>query len=134
VRAERYMKFPSQKLADIRDNGKVVPIVERHAEGERCPAKPRVQQGTIIARLIGRALDKDGKPVADTVRQENYVEDRFHIGVDTQERLAKALANAATGRVKIPNEFARQCVMHAYLGVLDVQPLDNPGGSRGNLT
>jgi len=31
--AERYMKFPSQKLADIEDNGKVVPIVGRHPEG-----------------------------------------------------------------------------------------------------
>ena len=51
-----------------------------------------------------------------------------------QKRLAGALADGATGRVKIPNEFARQCVMHAYLGVLDVQPLDNPGGSRGSLT
>src|SRR5260370_32219770 len=79
--AERYMKFPSQKLADVEDNGNVLPIVERHPEGERCPAKPRLQQGTIIARVFGRALDKDGKPVADTVRQENYVEDRFNVSV-----------------------------------------------------
>src|SRR6202035_5313841 len=50
---ERYMKFPSQKLADVEDNAKVVPIVERHPEGESCPGKPRVQQGTIIARVFG---------------------------------------------------------------------------------
>ncbi|HEV3082081.1 MAG TPA: hypothetical protein VGY66_20030 [Gemmataceae bacterium] len=134
VATERHLKFPSEKLEDTEDTGKALPAPDRHPGGQRCPAAAALPRGTVVARLIGRAFDKDGKPVADTVRQENYVEDRFHIGVDTQERLAKALENAATGRVKIPNEFARQCVMHAYLGVLDVQPLDNPGGSRGNLT
>jgi hypothetical protein len=77
VSAERYLNFPSQKLDEIGDNGKVVPIIKRHAEGESCPAKPRLQQGTLIARVFGRALDGNGKPVADTVHQENYVEDRL---------------------------------------------------------
>ena len=85
--AERYMKFPSQKAADIEDNGKVPVIVERHPAGKSCPAKPRVQHGTIGARLVGRALEKDGKPVADTLRQEHYVEDRFHVPVAMQESI-----------------------------------------------
>jgi hypothetical protein len=134
VAAERHARFPSEKLEDTEDSGKVLPVPDRHPGGQRCPAAAALPRGTVVVRLIGRALDKDGKPVADTVRQENYVEDRFHIDVDMQERLARALAEAAPGRVKIPNEFARQCVRHAYLGVLDVQPLDNPGGRRGNLT
>ena len=87
--AERAMNFPSQKLADIKDNGKVVPVDERHPEGESCPAKPRVPPGTIIARVFGRALDKDGKPVADTVRQENYVEDRFNVPWSGKRRWRK---------------------------------------------
>jgi hypothetical protein len=129
--AERYMKFPSQKLADIEDNGKVVPIVERHSEGESCPAKPRVQQGTIIARVFGRALDKDGKPVADTVRQENYVEDRFNVPVVRQEALAKALAAAGTERFKIADDLARLLVSHAFMGELDVNPFGGVNGSKG---
>jgi hypothetical protein len=128
--AERYMKFPSQKLADIEDNGKVVPIVERHSEGESCPAKPRVQQGTIIARVFGRALDKDGKPVADTVRQENYVEDRFNVPVVRQEALAKALAAAGTERFKIADDLARLLVSHAFMGELDVNPFGGVNGSK----
>jgi len=134
VATERHLRFPSEKLEDTEDRDKALPVPDRHPGGQRCPAAAALPRGTVVVRLIGRALDKDGKPVADTVRQENYVEDRFHIGVDAQQRLAETLKDAGTGRVKIPNEFARQCVMHAYLGVLDVQPLDNPGGSRGNLT
>jgi hypothetical protein len=129
--AERYLKFPSQKLADIEDNGKVVPIVERHPEGESCPAKPRVQQGTIIARVFGRALDKDGKSVADTVRQENYVEDRFNVPVGSQEALAKALAAAGTERFKIADDLARVLVSHAFMGELDVNPFGGVNGSKG---
>src|SRR5205085_2165900 len=120
--AERYKKFPSQKLADVEDNGKVVPLVERHPEGESCPGKPRVQQGTIIARVFGRAMDKDGKPVADTVRQENYVEDRFNVPVLRQEALAQALTAAGTERFKIADNLARLFVSHAFMGELDVNP------------
>ena len=134
VPAERYMKFPSQKLADIEDNGKVVPIVERHPEGESCPAKPRVRQGTILARVFGRALDKDGKPVADTVRQENYVEDRFHVPVAMQEALAKALAAAGTERFRIADDLARLLVSHAFMGELDVNPFGGINGSKGKRT
>jgi hypothetical protein len=132
--AERYMNFPSQKLADIEDNGKVVPIVERHPEGESCPAKPRVQQGTIIARVFGRALDKHGKPVADTVRQENYVEDRFNVPVVRQEALAKALAAAGTERFKIADDLARVLVSHAFMGELDVNPFGDINGSKAQRT
>jgi hypothetical protein len=132
--AERYMKFPSQKLADIEDNGMVVPIVERHPVGESCPAKPRVPLGTIIARVFGRALDKDGKPVADTVRQENYVEDRFNVPVVRQEALAKALAAAGTERFKIADDLARVLVSHAFMGELDVNPFGDVNGSKGQCT
>jgi hypothetical protein len=132
--AERYMKFPSQKLADIEDSGKVVPIVERHPEGKSCPATPRVQQGTIIARVFGRALDRDGKPVADTVRQENYVEDRFNVPVVKQEALAKALAAAGTERFKIADDLARLLASHAFMGELDVNPFGDVNGSKGVRT
>jgi hypothetical protein len=127
---ERYMKFPSQKLAPIEDNGKVVPIVERHREGESCPAKPPVQHGTVIARVFGRALNKDGKPVADTIRQENYVEDRLSVPVVSQEALAKALAAAGAQRFKIADDLTRLLVSHAFMGELDVNPLGNINGSK----
>jgi hypothetical protein len=136
VAAEIYMKFPSNRQKDVADSGKALPVLDRHPEGKHCPAEPPLPRGTVAARLVGRALDKDGKPVADTVRQENYIEDRFNITVEAQEKLAKALADAGKDPAKLPLELTRQWVKQAHMGVLDVQPLDNPsppGGSKGEL-
>jgi hypothetical protein len=136
VVAEVYMKFPSQKKKDVEDSGNALPVLDRHPEGKHCPAEPPLPKGTVAARLIGRALDKDGKPVADTLRQENYIEDRFDIAVATQEKLAKALADAGKEPVMLPSEVARQWVRQAHMSVLDVRPINNPsppGGSKGEL-
>jgi hypothetical protein len=130
--AERYMKFPSAKLDDMEDNGKVVPVVERHPPGKRCPATPGLRQGTVVARVFGRALDADGKPATTTLRQEQYVEDRFDIPLEMQEALAKSLADAGTNRFRVADDLARLLVSHAYLGQLDVNPVGAPGG-KGNL-
>jgi hypothetical protein len=131
--AERYMKFPSQRLADSKDNGKAPVIALRHAEGKHCPAKPRVPHGTIDARLFGRALTKDGKLVADALRQEHYVEDRFHVPVAMQVALAKALKDAGSGRFRLAHDLARLLVSHAFLGELDVNPLGGHHGSKGDV-
>jgi hypothetical protein len=133
VAAERYMKFPSAKLADVEDSGKVPVIAEHHPEGKSCPAQSRFPNGTIIARVFGRALDKDGKPLADTVRQEHYVEDRFHVHVALQEALAKALADAGTERFRLADDLARLLVSHAFLGQLDVNPLGGVPTAKGAL-
>jgi hypothetical protein len=132
VAAERYMKYPSQKLDDVADTRKPLPTLDRHAKGEFCPGTPPVAPGTVFARLFGRALDKDGKPVADTIRQEHYVEDRFEIPVEVQQQLAKALAAADGMRFRLPDGLARLLVSHAYLGQLDVDPVAAPG-SKGQL-
>jgi hypothetical protein len=133
VAAEVYQKFPSQKRQDVEDSGRDLPALDRHPEGKHCPAEPPLRKGTVAVRLLGRALDKDGKPVTNSVRQENYIEDRFNIEVESQEKLARVFAAAGNGPVKLPQEVMRQWVKQAYLGVLDVQPLDNPVGSKGEL-
>jgi len=133
VPAERYMKFPSAKLKDVEDSRQVLPAVERHPEGKRCPAQVPLREGTIVARLFGRALDQDGEPVADTVRQEHYVEDRFDVPVEAQEKLAQAFANAGTNRFRMPDEFTRHLVTHAFLGQIDVNPLGSPAGGSGQI-
>jgi hypothetical protein len=133
VAAERYGRFPSAKVADVEDSGKVPVIIDRHPEGKHCPGATRVRQGTVLARVFGRALDKDGKPMADTVRQEHYVEDRFHVPVAMQEALAKALADAGTERFRLADDLARQFVSHAFLGQLDVNPLAEARDGKGAL-
>ncbi len=131
--AERFMKFPSQRLPDVEDNGAVVAVAARHAPGERCPGQPPVPRGTLVARVFGRALGEDGKPVADTVAQEHYVEDRFQIPVATQEAVARALARAGDRRFRLPEELTRLLVEHAFLGQLDVNPLRGAPGEKGAL-
>ena len=130
---ERYMHYPKQRLEDFKAEARTLPIPEGHPDKETCPAWNLRPKGTVVALLIGRALAKDGKPVTDTVNQGNYSEDRLDIAVQTQEKLVKALADAGKGPVKLPLELTRPWVKHAYMGVLDVQPLDNPGRSKGEL-
>lgn len=132
VAAERYMKYPSEKLPDAADTSKPLIIPERHAKGKACPAKPLVQRGTLSTRVFGRALDKAGKPLTDTIRQEHYVEDRFAIPVAFQETLTRDLAAAGTKRFRLAPDLARLLVSHAYLGQLDVDPVGAPGG-KGQL-
>jgi hypothetical protein len=132
VPAERYMRYPSEKLEDVADTRQKLPVAERHPKGESCPARPGLREGTVAVRLIGRALDKKGMPLADTVRQEHYVEDRFHVSVGLQEALAKAARAAGTKRFPFPDPLARLLVSHAYLGQLDVNPVDAPA-SKGRL-
>lgn len=129
VTAERFMKFPSRPLENVADNGRASKIPAAHASGVRCPAKPTVEAGTLVGRIIGRALDEDGVPLTDTVKQENYVEARFEIPVLTQAGLAAAAAKAGKNEFTLPDKFARELVKRAYLGQLDVDPFGTKPGS-----
>ena len=133
VATERYLQYPKQRLEDCKTDARTSPIPPGHRDEEVCPWRTPRPRGTVVARLIGRALDKDGKPRTDTVRQASYSEDGFDIAVRTQEKLARVLADGKTDRVMLPREVTRDWVKHAYMGVLDVQPLDNPGPSKGEL-
>jgi len=84
-----------------------------------------------VTRVFGRALDADGKLVADTASQEHYVEDRFNVPVAMQQALAKQLARAGADRFALADDLARLLVEHAFLGQLDVNPVNPPGGGRG---
>jgi hypothetical protein len=126
VVTERYMKFPSARAEDRRDETKLpAAIAEGHPKGKRCPSedgKGLRGPGILVARLVGRALDDQGKPVADTVRQEHYVEDQFGVSAELQKAVTKALAGAGTERVRLPDEFGKLCATHAHLGHIDVRP------------
>src|SRR5207247_11273311 len=101
--------------------------------GSGCPGKVAVPWGCSVARVVARARDTVGEPLADTVRQGHCVEDRFHVPVAMQEALAKALAGAGTERFRLAGDLARLLVSHAYLGQLDVNPLAEARDGKGAL-
>jgi hypothetical protein len=133
VVTERYMRFSSEKVADFRDEAKIPVIAKGHPKGKTCPAKHAkgaIPQGAVVAQLVGRALDDQGKPVADIVNQEHYVEDQFTIPPQTQVTLAEALANAGKGRIRLPDPFGKLCATYAHLGHLDVRPIFDNGDDQ----
>jgi hypothetical protein len=120
---ERYLKFPSARLQDVQDDAKIPAPVQGHAGGKHCAAddgKGKLPAGAVRARLVGRALDDKGKPLADVIKQEHYVEDQFGIGPDVQKALTKTLIGAE--RVRLPDDFSTLCASHAHLGHIDVKP------------
>ncbi|MGB0580149.1 MAG: hypothetical protein ACPGVU_10650 [Limisphaerales bacterium] len=125
VTTERYMQFPGNRLSDVADTRPSMPAL---AHGnERCPGKPAVEKGTLVGRIIGRALDENGLPLADTLRQEHYLEARVQIAPPLQRELTRAAQGA--DEFALPEAFVRTLVEPAYLGQLDVNPLaPNPGG------
>ncbi len=126
VATERYMRFPSDRHKDFRDTTRPPAVIAgAHRNGKACPAqvgKAPVPAGSVRARLVGRALDAQGKPLADTVKQEHYVEDQLAITPEIQRSLAKALGHAGTDPVRLPDELTTLCATHAHLGHIDVQP------------
>jgi hypothetical protein len=132
---ERYLRFPGMKDKDFQDPTRIPLIAEGHPEGKRCPSqggKGQWPPGSLRARLVGRALDARGEPLADTVKQEHYAEDQFPIAPAVQEAVAEALTAGGSDRVRLPNALARECAIHAHLGHIDVQPLFFQGGSHHN--
>jgi hypothetical protein len=132
VIAERFRNYPSRKLADFKDTERRITVTEQHAKDDRCPARPALAIGTLVGRIIGRPLDKSGKPIADTIRQEDYMEARMEVAVEHQAQLAAAVKKANGKRFRIPDEFARSVITHAFLGQLDVNPMGGVPGSRNN--
>lgn len=123
ITTERYFRFPSDKREDMKDEARPQPIAEGHAEGKHCPGWVDLPRGTVVARVIGRALDKEGKLSAQTVNQEHLALDRFEVSPALQEKLAKALADGGANRSTLPDDFARLCMAHAFLGNKDAGPM-----------
>ena len=134
VTAQRFMRFPSQRLADVPDIHVALPKPEAHPADSFCPATPPKPSGTVVAKVWGRAVRVDGELVADCLAQENYAEDVFDIPPDIQAELARAVDGAGNTRFSIPDRLARQIVTFAYLGQLDVRPLRSPvPGTRSRI-
>ncbi|MEN9020162.1 MAG: hypothetical protein ABF370_06600 [Verrucomicrobiales bacterium] len=124
VPAERFMRFPNQKLPTLEDPGTTFDIPHEHAAGEKCPGEPRRVKGALLTKVIGRALEDKGDPRSDARIQDNYIEDQFEI-TPTMLRALAAAQNAAKNKpFPLPDVLSRTIVSNAYLGILDVKPLE----------
>ena len=102
-------------------------IPDRHPAGSWCAATPPRQRGTVLVEVVGRALDAEGRPRKETIRQELYVEDRFEITVSMQEELATKATRNEGEAFEVPATLARLLTSSAYLGMLDVDPARSGG-------
>jgi len=124
VPTERFRLFPSRPLPTATDiNAKLPPLV-MHGKNEYCVATPEKEQGTLVAKVWGRRLDKDKVPLKNCVLQENYIEDVFDISNLLQQEVAVLAKKNKSFR--LPESFVKQVVSYAYLGQLDVRPVYSP--------
>ena len=126
--AERYMSFPKDKAQALEDEAVSLAIPDRHPEGITCPAQARrksdAAKGSMVAHVYGRALDAAGNPLAETVRQEHYIQDHVDIAPDVQQEVARSLAAPGKGRLRI-DRLGKLVAQSAYLGHLDSGPFLN---------
>jgi hypothetical protein len=129
---ERYQRFAGLKRDDVPAHDVKVPQSIAHSAADRCPADSVYEPGTMIARVAGRRVTEAGKLIKDTVNQEDYAQDRFVISAGAQQELADVLAKAGGQRVPVPEQMARLWASYAYMGMLDVRPLNNPSGAASD--
>ena len=121
VPTRRFMRFPGRPLPGVADTRVALPRLAVHGKNDFCPATPPKSRGTLVARVWGRRVEKDGTLCQSCISQENYIEDIFDIPTELQREVARA-ANAG-GRFRLPENFARAIVTYTYLGQLDVRPV-----------
>ena len=120
VPTERFRLFPSRPLPAAPDRNAKLPPLDMHRKN----AAPEKEQGTVVAKVWGRRLDKNEVPIKNCILQENYIEDIFDISnLLQQEVVALAEKNKP---FKLPESFVKQVVSYAYLGHLDVRPVYSP--------
>ena len=121
VETRRFRSFPKTQLADIADSGKRFrfPLDD---DNEPATELSNYAADSLVGKVIGRPAGNDGKPVARTLRQEDYMEATFAVSRLAASKLIQAVRHA-TQEVDVPDVFVRQIVGPAYLGQLDVSPL-----------
>jgi len=95
--AERYGTFPGERVDDVegRETG---PAPKAHREGERCPALPVVEAGTLVAQTapadeVGHARAPDpGRPpqsLLDKVKRLREALDGDEVTMETRRKIGK---------------------------------------------
>lgn len=126
VATRRFRNFPNAQLADIADSG--VRFDFPLNDDNEPAAAPDYPAGSLVGKVIGRPVNKDGQPVARTLRQEDYMEATLQVSQAAAAELIQACSEAEE-EVSVPDAFIRQLVGPSYLGQLDVSPLIDRGAT-----
>lgn len=105
-----------------------------HAPGDRCPMSPPVPDGWLIADLIGRTTDDQGRPDGSPAAQFRYVSESFGVPRPVLDEIRGIVAAKPGSKVRLPATFTRLVAQHAYLGQTDLRPVDNPRRGRDEVT
>lgn len=133
VIAKRYMRYPSQRMEDMEASAVKIPIPKYDGQQGSGAGASTIPEGVLDAKMVGRAVKPNGELVENVLQQEYYAEDRFTLGADLMSGLAERLLKVSVGKQKLPVPFFRPMVARAYMGVLDVAPIFNPGPEKGEL-
>jgi hypothetical protein len=129
VAAERFMRYPSNPHAPVDDSREKLPKIEAHGADAYCLATPPKAKGTVIARVWGRTVDENGKLSENCHQQDSYIEDVFDIPPSLSGALKQELDRVGVDGVKrviVPRKLSETLVTYAYLGQLDVRPINSP--------
>ena len=124
------MKFPSQKLADVEDNGKVPVIVERHPEGKNCPASRRpAGDRPVLGCSAGRST-RTASPWPTRCARKTTSRTASTCPSPCKRRWRRR-SDAGSDRFRLADDLARLLMSHAFLGELDVNPLGDTPRRQG---
>lgn len=105
-----------------------------HARGDRCPMSPPVPDGWLIADLLGRTTDEQGRADGLPTEQFRYVAESFGVPRTVLDEIRGIVAAKPGTKVRLPATFTRLVAQHAYLGQTDLRPVDNPRRGREEVT
>jgi len=124
VPTQRFQSFPGRFMREAPDTRVKLPTLAQHGKTNHCPATPPKARGTLIARVWGRRVEKNGELCQNCISQENYIEDIFDVPIAMQREVARAAKT--DGRFRLPDALVRHMATYTYLGQLDVRPIASP--------
>ncbi len=128
--AERYKGFPSQKLANVDDGGKVMPMVERHRAGKAARRSRASRWGPSWCGFLAGRSTRMASPSPTRCTRKIISRTASTCPWPGKRGWRLALAAAGTNRFKIDDDLARVLISHAFMGELDLNPLGNLNGSK----
>lgn len=121
-KTEKFVRYPEEKQPAVPANNGLTPVPS-HSSAD-CIGSNKTPAGSLSAKVYGRVVAEDGTNLNQEVNQEHYAQDRFDLPSSLLSGLLSAFAEGKA--CDIPRTVAELFAGYAYLGPLDVKPINNP--------